>query len=224
MSLINEALRKARQAASEHDDQRNAGRAPQAYPSHGRRRGMSPAAVGLVAVLAGVVGAAGVWWVVGTPATESLSATAPLPHPVPETGTSVQITDPNPTAQPETGSSQPSQQDARPMEPLPAPYPDSASAEVTPDAPGAPPTEIPQERATPVITTSGERVFVMDAELGYASLSLGYIVFRPIRPFAEINGNDVYEGSEVAGFKVEKIEVDRVVLSDDRGTLVLRVP
>ncbi len=66
MSLINEALRKARQAASEHDDQRNAGRAPQAYPSRGPRRGMSPAAVGLVAVLAGVAGAAGVWWIVGT--------------------------------------------------------------------------------------------------------------------------------------------------------------
>jgi hypothetical protein len=64
----------------------------------------------------------------------------------------------------------------------------------------------------------------MDAELGYASLSLGYIVFRPVRPFAEINGNDVYEGSEVAGFKVEKIEVDRVVLRDDRGLLELRVP
>ncbi len=76
------------------------------------------------------------------------------------------------------------------MEPLPAPYPDSASAEVAdPDAAWNATGEIPQERATPVITTSGERVFVMDAELGYASLSLGYIVFRPIRPFAEINGN-----------------------------------
>ena len=59
---------------------------------------------------------------------------------------------------------------------------------------------------------------------GYASLSLGYIVFRPVRPFAEINGVDIYEGSEIAGFKVEKIEVDRVVLRDSRGPLELRVP
>jgi hypothetical protein len=77
---------------------------------------------------------------------------------------------------------------------------------------------------TPAIPVSDDRVFIMDADLGYASLSLGYIVYRPIRPFAEINGNDVYEGSEVEGFLVEKIEVDRVVLRDDRGPLVLRVP
>ena len=64
----------------------------------------------------------------------------------------------------------------------------------------------------------------MDADLGYASLSLGYIVFRPVRPFAEINGVDIYEGSEIAGFKVEKIEIDRVVLRDARGPLELRVP
>ena len=59
-----------------------------------------------------------------------------------------------------------------------------------------------------------------DPDLGDASddlvacdttLSLGYIVFRPVRPFAEINGEEVFEGSEIAGFVVERIEADRVV-------------
>jgi hypothetical protein len=69
----------------------------------------------------------------------------------------------------------------------------------------------------------GERVYVLDANLGYASLSLGFIVSRSVNPFAEINDIEVYEGSEVAGFVVERIEADRVILRDDRGMLVLQV-
>jgi len=65
---------------------------------------------------------------------------------------------------------------------------------------------------------------MLDAELGGTTLSLGYIVFRPVRPFAEINGVDVYEGSEIEGFTVERIEADRVVLRDAEGPLELRVP
>ena len=64
----------------------------------------------------------------------------------------------------------------------------------------------------------------MEAELGDVVLSLGYIVARTTNPFAEINGVDVYVGSEIEGFVVEAIEADRVVLRDDKGPLTLRVP
>ncbi len=224
MSLINEALRKARQAAADHDDQRSAGRPPQAYPSRGPRRGTSPAAVALVAVLAGLAGAAGVWWIVGTAATEPKSADAEVHRKPPI----VEPASPSPNQATETETQpstvQPDEQPDRAAAPTPYPQPATPAAESAAPAADPPPAAIPLDKPAAVVTTSGARVYVMDAELGYASLSLGYIVFRPVRPFAEINGSDVYEGSEVAGFTVEKIEVDRVVLRDKRGPLELRVP
>ena len=225
MSLINEALRKARQAAAEHEDQRNADRVPQAYPSRGRRRGAGPAAVALVAVLAGLAGAAGVWWIVGTASTEPESADAAIVEikapgdTQPQTPQPAGNSESTPADQPAAASPETPETE----DPEPAPQP-TAAPDPAPSAAAEPPPENRLDEAKPAITTTGERIFVMDADLGYASLSLGYIVFRPVRPFAEINGNDVYEGSEVAGFKVEKIEVDRVVLRDGRGLLELRVP
>ena len=75
-----------------------------------------------------------------------------------------------------------------------------------------------------VSLSDGERVFEIEAELGYASLNLGYIIARSENPFAEINGVDVFVGSEIEGFVVEAIETDRVILRDDKGPLVLKVP
>jgi hypothetical protein len=72
--------------------------------------------------------------------------------------------------------------------------------------------------------SGGERVFVLDADVGYATLNLGFIVARSTNPFAEINGTEVRVGSEIEGFTVEAIEADQVILRDDNGTLILRVP
>jgi len=77
---------------------------------------------------------------------------------------------------------------------------------------------------SPGSAAGGDRVFVLEAELGYATLSLDYIVFRPEDPFAEINGIEVHEGWFVDDFVVDKIERDRVVLHDEKGPLTLRVP
>ena len=71
--------------------------------------------------------------------------------------------------------------------------------------------------------TSEPREYVAEADLGYTTLSLDYIVFRPVDPFAEINGFDVRVGSTIEGFKVEEITADSVRLRDARGLLVLRV-
>jgi hypothetical protein len=73
-------------------------------------------------------------------------------------------------------------------------------------------------------TASGERVFDVDADLGYAVLTLDYIAFRATDPFAQINGVDVRVGSTIEGFTVEDIGPSSVRLRDARGPLVLRVP
>jgi hypothetical protein len=134
--------------------------------------------------------------------------------------------------------------EAAPRPPTPAPAVPGVSAHSTTAQPGQPPsgdraatenepveavTVSGHEGQTPAPSQAkrgptGERIFILDADLGTTSLSLGYIVFRPVRPFAEINGVEVYEGSEVEGFTVEKIEADKVTLRDADGPLVLRVP
>jgi hypothetical protein len=83
---------------------------------------------------------------------------------------------------------------------------------------------VEEPAATAAGAAPGERVFIIEADLGDVVLNLGYIVARHENPFAEINGIDVYLGSEIEGFVVESIEADRVVLRDDEGLLVLRVP
>jgi hypothetical protein len=66
-------------------------------------------------------------------------------------------------------------------------------------------------------------VYVLEAELGYASLSLGFVVARPDDPFAEVNGREVHVGTEVDGFVVEEITPRGVRLRDARGPLELRL-
>jgi len=87
-------------------------------------------------------------------------------------------------------------------------------------------TSPPAERATPSETRGpgGERVFHVEADLGYASLVVDYIAFRPDDPFARINGVDVRVGSTVEGFTVEEITGTAVRLRDERGPVVLMVP
>jgi len=93
-----------------------------------------------------------------------------------------------------------------------------------------PPTEHtrppPSERATPRETRgpAGERVFHVEADLGYASLAVDYIVARPNDPFARINGLDARVGDTIEGLTVDAITPTEVRLHDARGPLVLKVP
>jgi hypothetical protein len=245
VSLINEALRKARQAAAEHEEQQAQLRAPRAYPRRGR--GAGPGAwllVAVVAVLAAVAGGATVWWLVGrSPAAPPKEAAARSAE------AAVVVDSPNPAAdQPgpgvgpeETwaggggGEAQGTEPDSRPAgEPVAQKASDevptgtesraSARDRQTSDPGGSADESEPTRGsgAGPARRGNGNRIFVLDANIDGRSLSLGYIVLRHVRPFAEINGVDVYEGSEVEGFTVEKIEADRVILRDADGPLELR--
>lgn len=66
-------------------------------------------------------------------------------------------------------------------------------------------------------------MFVLHADVGYATLDLDFIVYKPSAPFGRINGQDIVPGSIVAGFRVDEIAADYVRLSDRYGPLVLRV-
>jgi len=217
VSLINEALRKARQAASEHESKQPAGpfQPTRAYPSRrsGRRGGLLGMAI--IVVAAGVIGAVAAWWILGnheTPSSEAINNQSNF----------VEATPPASSA---PGALSPSDDQTEPVvltEPTAAPatpvvVPASEQKIVEHESPVA-------ATVKPIIGSNGERIFVMEAELGYASLSLGYIVARSSNAFAEINGTEVWIDSEIEGFVVEAIEADRVVLRDDKGPLILRVP
>jgi len=207
VSLINDALRKARQAAAEHEAQQPdaAFRAPKAYPSRGPRRRSGVVMLAVVAIAAGLGGAAVAWWAVGQ-REQPVAAVVPAPMP-----------SPTPTAV--------APQSEAPVVAPAEPIRETAVAAVATPAPTT--TQVatvrePAPQSTPQKQTG--RIFILDADLGYATLSLGYIVARPVNPFAEINGAEVFVGSEVEGFVIERIEADQVVLRDEKGELVLRVP
>jgi hypothetical protein len=235
VSLINDALRKARQAAAEHEARQPeaAFRAPKAYPSRGPGRRSGVVLLVLVAATAGVTGAVLVWWILDKGGTAVAEVDQPAANAVIETiggsqPVSAEIIE-KALANPGDAVDSPDSRaggteildegPARGQSAGEAPIPDEQSAAAphtaTPQAP-----EEPDAQEKPAV---GKRIFVLDANLGYASLSLGFIVARSVRPFAEINDIEVYEGSEVAGFVVEKIEPDQVILRDARGELVLKV-
>jgi len=235
VSLINDALRKARQAAAEHDARQPdaAFRAPKAYPSRGPRRRSGVVLLVLVAATAGLTGAALVWWTLSKGETAVAIVDQPIANAVLETveGSQPVSTEAieKPLADPGVAVDPPDLRadgtEILDQEPVrgPAAGAGAASDEQPATAPPIAPPQTPEEPLLRKDPAAGQRVFVLDADLGYASLSLGFIVSRPVRPFAEINDIEVYVGSEVAGFVVEQIEADRVVLRDDRGELVLQV-
>jgi acyl-coenzyme A thioesterase PaaI-like protein len=256
VSLISEALRKARQDAAT----REAADRGQGIPSMVvRPRHRSPLGVGLVvgaviALAAAMAGAAAVWWAVNRRgetvtavaaseqgATEAVETTSPgeqRPAVAAAGAAERERSAGSTSASALSGAMTGTETDrvverADPTAVLAPPQADAvadvvddevpAAADPTEPADAEPPSPRPGDSSDAAPPSAGERVFVIDADLGYATLSLDFIVFRSQDPFAEINGTEVHEGNTVEGFVVERIERDRVVLRDDNGPVVLRV-
>ena len=239
MSLINDALRKARKAASERDAEKPAVpfRGARVRPPRRSRDGAGAALVILIALAAATLGAGAVWWLLDrgdtspvarhetvTPAATLVENPATGEPEQPDQGASTpSVPSGSPEDSFEAGGSPPVR---HPVAEMTEPEADPAAAreqQATPRPTGPDVTELGDAAEVPG-ESEDERVYVLDADLGYAALSLDYIVSRPDDPFAEINGIEVHLGSEVAGFVVEAIEADHVLLRDDRGPLTLRVP
>jgi len=225
VSLINEALRKARQAASEHDAQQAEGRfrPRKAYPSR-RSGGRGWLVTATIAIVAGVIGASAGWWFFADRQASTTEAAITESQPVEPAATIAAHENSPVQIEPQ------SETDAVQAPVVEAPTPQSppiVDASGGPQAEAEPRTVQPPTDDTTAASSadpSGDREFIMEADLGTVVLSLGYIVSRSTNSFAEINGIEVYVGSEIEGFVVEAIESDRVVLRDDEGQLVLRVP
>jgi Tfp pilus assembly protein FimV len=176
-----------------------------------------------MAVVAAAIGAAAAWWFVGNRPTASSetvvnevqteTATDALTAPIAPPESSSPLSNESPGTD-GTG--------VRQIEGVKARNLNTAIPTAEVQSKAAPAEAVSRPTATPA--TPGERDYIMEADLGDVVLSLGYIVARRVNPFAEINGVEVYLGSEIEGFVVEAIEADRVVLRDKDGTLVLRVP
>lgn len=71
-------------------------------------------------------------------------------------------------------------------------------------------------------TGSGDYLRQVELEDG-AKLELGGIVYSEAAPFAYLNGRLVGVGEFVEGFRIDRIERERVFLSGDAGSLSLRL-
>ncbi|MFZ5785904.1 MAG: hypothetical protein ACOY3Y_05640 [Acidobacteriota bacterium] len=232
MSLIGEALRKARAEAARREVQRDGVTIPPTIVGATRRpRGaLSPVAVAAIALATALAGAALAWVLARgdrSPAASPTMAaetsavarerdeqrsgvTPPTPVPastareLPQTATPPDVTASAAKAQAPATTER--------TEPIA-----SGRASTPESAPPAPAN--PEEQPAP----GAERAFVLRAELGYATLELDYLVYRPGSPFGRVNGQDIVTGSTVAGFTVEEIGRDFIRLRDARGPLTLKV-
>jgi hypothetical protein len=197
----------------------------------GGRIGTVLALGGAIGLAAAIAGGGAVWWALGR--SDDHGPEAPLSaggspttgdHP---TAPVLRVPTPSPTrgeAMPPGPAAPTPSPVVRAADPTPTPR---TVVETAPPGPGPAAPERPTEPGPPAGQAAdaepGERVFVLEADLGYARLSLGYVIDRPGDPFAEVNGHEVHVGSTVDGFVVEAISGREVRLRDVRGTVVLRV-
>jgi hypothetical protein len=240
MSLITEALRKARQEAAQREGRERGIPHGLVVPPKRWRSGPGLALVVAVALAAAFAGAAVAWWTLGRHATTEASRTAAAPAtPAPATELQAAALPPDTTGQGEL------ERFAAHAAPAPQTPGESRSPAVVPTPQVGGPTSMTEPAESEPghgaeeareggvgerpVTHQGsaeraprEREFVIDADLGHTKLHLDYVVYRPSSPFAGINGQQVMIGSVIEGFQVEEIGPDLVRLRDPRGTVVLR--
>lgn len=208
MSLVSEALRKAR--AQQLRQAAEGGQLPPAVaPVPQRKRGLSLLLV--VSLLSGLAGASlvALFWPRPPVVPQPPAASPPLPSPQPAGVVNPAVPLPTPAPLPNPVPARPLSPEERPLQASPAP--------TEPPLPG-----VPQPGPTPEAKPSPPQEFVVNAKLTGTVLTLDFLVYGPTRSFARINGQEVVEGSTVAGFVVEKILEDRVILRQGQETVVLK--
>ena len=234
MSLIHEALRKARREAAHQDDLGVV--FPGGLTGRRRQRGLGTGMalrITLTVIVGAILGGV-LWWALratNSPTNASTHVIAPTETHAPSIAATTNDEPAAPRddapAKTESGSDQPpgdvGADSQTSIQPLPSPRGEATQHQPSSDIREQ--VEIAPEPPAPATRgESGERVFEVEADLGYASLSLDYIVFRSTDPYVQINGLDVRVGGHIEGFTVEEITESSVRLTDDRGPLVLQVP
>ena len=240
MSLVGDALRKARREAAQRDAERRGVlySARISDPPARSNLGLGLILGAVIAIVATAAGGTVAWWLLrggpSEPAGASAARGKPValeaapgaPEPAAEPDSVVPATAETPTNDRNTTEHETVTTTARASEPAepevrePAATPAIAGVVPTPDQPT-------DDEGTPqgfVGIEDGNEVYILEADLGTTVLSLDYIISRAEDPFAEVNGIEVHLGGVVGGFRVKAIEDDRVFLSDGRRTVVLRTP
>jgi hypothetical protein len=227
MSLVSEALRKARQEAA---DREGRGRIPRAFALPPKRWRSGPSLLVAIAIIlaAALVGAGVAWWALGKHTGTETKAQAqnrpPAQEGTPNPSAPVSAAAPSATGIPEAPTpASPASSAASPLGLGASTVPAQFAPTPTVQASGHEETAERQAAATRPDEGAHERSFVIDANLGYARLHLDYIVSRPGSPFAKINGAEVMVGSVLDGFTVEEITDELVKLRDKHGVVILRV-
>jgi len=221
LSLIDEALRRARQEAARQD----AVKRDEAYrhvpvlpPMASRRRsGLSPALVGAAVTLLLIAGIVlGVYLGRGSsPEPRITEAAPPAPEPPPPSPVVMMEEIPEPTPEP-TPAPTPTPESVVIATPTPAPPP---VPEPTP-APAAP-EPVPTPEPTPEPTPAPEiRTYIREIPLPEGgSLRLNGIAFSATQPVALINDKVLAKGESYQGFMVTDIQSNLVELRNN-GTIV----
>jgi len=218
MSLITEALRKARKEAA---GQRPGGSTPLPGGRPEGRRKSNLFLWPVIILLAGAAGSGISWWFLRRVPTESIpdvvvsktgaageknmvrqAAPAPALSPLREKDTieDVGISAVTTPGKPKVESEG---QDATPGE--------SARSQE--------PAVIP----TPIIDEPESPVFTAEAEIDGQRLTLDYLVFRKDHPFAQINGITVFEGGVIEGWVLNKVLSDRIILTSGDEEMTIKV-
>jgi hypothetical protein len=224
VSLINEALRKARQEELEHSEARRTRIRYPAWITPPREGGLGLALIlgAVIGVGAACVGGVTVWWILsrgqppatvsdeGTPTVENVEAAA-------EGSDQAEIS-PRPATREAAAAATSVGEDVKQATPR----------EEVESAPRRPERELsistrPEQAPSETAPEPEENVFFLDAKVGDVELELDYLVYRSEDPFAEINGTEVRVGSHIEGFEVVEIARDQVTLRKGDRTVILRV-
>ncbi len=236
MSLINDALRKARREAAargEHPD------TPEMVVILSPRRSLAHRpglvlALGALLVAALLLGASVAWWAMNR-TVRAGSAAGSATGAGDARGEAVPASAGTPR-EPRAGSeSRREPASARTAAGAPAPTPARRAAAPPPSTPvaagGGPSSAAaprPPRRPTPASASprrtvpAASREFLGEAKVGGITLTLDYLVYRPSDPFVQINGVELHEGWEISGFTVKRIQTDRVILEGPGGRVVIR--
>lgn len=233
MSLVSEALRKARQEAAAREAARRGRVVPSGLVEPPRARGGAARglALGALVIVAGLAGAVGAWLVLGrgsesapighraSPHAEVSAPTPPNPEVLAAGATPAALTAPATSAGEREPVPRPTRQDGAGTPPV---VPSAPTPRPSATAPQQPPVDAARVASAPT-PTKVDRVFVLDADLGRVRLHLDFVVYKPSAPFAGINGTQVVPGSIVEGLVVEEIGRDFVRLRDGRSAVTLKV-
>ena len=239
MSLISDALKKARQEAARQDSLRqNLPYAVGATSAPDRSRSYAPLLAGLAVGLLLAGGLAGLYYFVaperGEKPEAQLAETAPPPAPV-----SVVEEAPAPSVQPEAPSAvpqvaEPAVPETAPPAPIPAPVPEVRTPQPVPPpqppvvtAPAPEPQPVPQaeaprvqEPAPPAPAPRESRSYVGEVPVpGGGVVRLNGIAFSTENPVAVLDGKVMSPGEVVQGFTVVEIRQNQVKLEGHGETV-----